>query len=193
MVKVMKIMDLLQKVPCRHCCTQCPQPYSRPPPTHTSTRDSWTHTGTSESVSYGVTAPFFWVLVCTRFFLCPPRVCFPVLCKFLRLYSEVNGDLLQEGYPYPGLLHPEPLPLQQATADPYLRRRRSNTVLSQSLVSPQETDPDLPVCVQETPTETWVNRGLLQGWETECSSACTGSFEGGHHCLHCLHQYGIMY
>ena len=29
--------------------------------------------------------------------------------------------------PYPGLLHPEPLPLQQATADPYLHRRHSNT------------------------------------------------------------------
>ena len=27
--------------------------------------------------------------------------------------------------PYPGLLHPEPLPLQQATADPYLQRRHS--------------------------------------------------------------------
>ena len=35
--------------------------------------------------------------------------------------------------PYPGLLHPEPLPLQQATADPYLHRRHSNTVLAQSL------------------------------------------------------------
>ena len=39
--------------------------------------------------------------------------------------------------PYPGLLHPEPLPLRQATADiwadPYLCRRHSNTVLSQSL------------------------------------------------------------
>ena len=35
--------------------------------------------------------------------------------------------------PYPGLLHPEPLPLQQASADLYLRRRHSNTVLSQSL------------------------------------------------------------
>ena len=34
---------------------------------------------------------------------------------------------------YPGLLHPEPLPLQQATADLYLRRRHSSTVLSQSL------------------------------------------------------------
>ena len=24
----------LQMVPCIHCCTQCPQPCSRPPPTH---------------------------------------------------------------------------------------------------------------------------------------------------------------
>ena len=34
---------------------------------------------------------------CTRFCLCPPRVCFPVLCKFWQLYGGVNGDLLQEG------------------------------------------------------------------------------------------------
>ena len=33
--------------------------------------------------------------------------------------------------PYPGLLHPEPL--QQATADPYLHRRHSDTLLAQSL------------------------------------------------------------
>ena len=39
MVELMKIMasDLLQKVPCMHCC--------RPPPTHTSARDSWTLMG----------------------------------------------------------------------------------------------------------------------------------------------------
>ena len=46
--------DLLQKVPCTHCCTQCPQPCSGPPPTHTSARDSWTLTGKSGSVSCGV-------------------------------------------------------------------------------------------------------------------------------------------
>ena len=34
---------------------------------------------------------------------------------------------------YPGLLHPEPLTLWQATADPYLLRRHSDTVLAQSL------------------------------------------------------------
>ena len=32
--------------------------------------------------------------------------------------------------PYPGLLHPEPL--RQATADPYLHRGHSDTVLAQS-------------------------------------------------------------
>ena len=35
--------------------------------------------------------------------------------------------------PYPGLLHPHPLPLQQATADRYLHRRHSNTILAQTL------------------------------------------------------------
>ena len=59
--------DLLQKVPCLHCHTQCPRPCSRPPPTHTSTRDSWTLTGKSGSASCGVTASFFWVLVHMRF------------------------------------------------------------------------------------------------------------------------------
>ena len=69
--------DLLQKVPCTHCYTQCPQPCSRPLLTHASAGDSNTLTGKSESVSYGVTAPFSWVLVHTRFCLCPPRACFP--------------------------------------------------------------------------------------------------------------------
>ena len=32
--------------------------------------------------------------------------------------------------PYPGLLHPEPLPLRQATADQYLCRKHSDTVLA---------------------------------------------------------------
>ena len=31
-------------------------------------------------------------------------------------------------------------------------------------VTQQETDPDLPVSVQESPEEAWVGGGLLQGW-----------------------------
>ena len=80
-----------------HCYPLYPQPCSRPLLTHASARDSWTLTGKSGSVSCGVTAPFSWVLVHTRFCLCPSRVYFPVLCKFWQLYGGVNGDLLQEG------------------------------------------------------------------------------------------------
>ena len=39
--------------------------------------DSSTLMGKFGSVSFVITAPFFWVLVCIRFCLCPPRVCFP--------------------------------------------------------------------------------------------------------------------
>ena len=67
--------DLLQKVPCMHCCTQCHQPCSRPSSTHASARDSRTLMVKSGSISYGVTSPLSWVLVHTRFCLCPPRVC----------------------------------------------------------------------------------------------------------------------
>ena len=89
--------DLLQKTPSMPCHTQCPQPWSRSLLTHASIRDSWTLTAKSGSVSCGVTAPFSWVLVHTRFCLCPPSVCSPVLCKFWQLYGGVNSDLLQEG------------------------------------------------------------------------------------------------
>ena len=68
--------NLLQKVPCTHCCTQCPWLFSRHPQTHISARDSWTLTAKSRSVSWGVTDSFSRVLVHTRFCLCPPRVCF---------------------------------------------------------------------------------------------------------------------
>ena len=76
-----------------YCYTQCPQPCSRLPPTHTSTGDSWTFLAKSGSVSCGVTASFSWVLV-HKVLLCPPRDYFPVLCKFWQLYGGVNGDLL---------------------------------------------------------------------------------------------------
>ena len=69
----------LQNVPGRHCYTQRPQLCSRPPMTHTSVGDSWTLMGKSGSFSCGVTAPFSWVLVHTRFCLCLLRSVSPVL------------------------------------------------------------------------------------------------------------------
>ena len=61
--------NLLQKVPCMYCYTQCPQPCSGPPWTHASAGDSWTLTGKSESVSCGFAAPFSQVLVHKVLFL----------------------------------------------------------------------------------------------------------------------------
>ena len=79
MVEVMNLMVTSFKR--SHACTatlNAPnQPCSRPPLIHSSTGDSWILPGKSGSVSCGVTALFSWVLVHTRFCLCPPRVCFP--------------------------------------------------------------------------------------------------------------------
>ena len=53
-------------------------------------------------------------------------------------------------------------------------------------VTPEETDPDLLMSVQETLAEVCCG-SLLQGWGTDYSSVCMGPFEGGHHYLHYLH------
>ena len=68
------------------CWGLCPWPHSRPLSTHASARDSQTFTGKSALVSCGVTAPFTWILVCTKFYLfssvaqscstlCNPQAC----------------------------------------------------------------------------------------------------------------------
>ena len=44
-------------------------------------------------------------------------------------------------------------------------------------MTPQETDPDLPVSVQESPAEAWVGGGLLQSWghlRALSVAVCTG-------------------
>ena len=96
-------------------------------------RDPWTLTGKSGSVSCGVTASFSWVLVCTGLFVLSKSL-------FPQSYVSSGGSMVglmvtssKRAMPYLGMLHPEPLPLWQATADLYLCRRHSNTVLSQSL------------------------------------------------------------
>ena len=81
--------DLLQKVPCKQC--------SRPPQVHAPTRDSWTLTGKSGSISCEVTAPFSHVWYTQGFVCALQESVSPVLCKFWLLHGGVNGDLLQEG------------------------------------------------------------------------------------------------
>ena len=44
-------------------------------------------------------------------------------------------------------------------------------------VDPQETNPDLPMSVQESLVEVWVGGGLCRVEGTECNSACMGSLK----------------
>ena len=83
--------DLVQKIPCMYCYTQCPQPCSRPSPTHASTRDSWTLMGKSGSVCSFLLGPGAQGSVCAL-----QESVSSVLCKFWWLCGGDNGDL-QEG------------------------------------------------------------------------------------------------
>ena len=81
--------DLVQKVPCTHCYTQCPQPCSSPPPTHASAGDSWTLTASLGQSPVGslLLSPGSW---CTRF-------CYALQESISQSYvSGFNGDFLQE-------------------------------------------------------------------------------------------------
>ena len=67
-------------MPAHNYCSQCPWPCGTALLTHASVGDSQTPTGKSGSVSYGVIAPFSWVLVC-------PRLC----CALQESVSPVQG------------------------------------------------------------------------------------------------------
>ena len=113
-------------------CTQNPCPCSRPLLTRTSTRDIQTQ---------------FWLSLCgvsgswcAQGFVCALQESVsPVLWKFWWLYGGVNGNFSKRAYAIPRSAAPEPLPLRQAAADPYVHRRHSNTqrqVCSVSVESP---------------------------------------------------------
>ena len=56
-------------------------------------------------------------------------------------------------------------------------------------VSPQETEPGLPVSVQESVVEVWVDSGLLRGQDTEYNSAVINPFQGDlHYCHYTYHS-----
>ena len=90
-------VDLHQKVPCTHCCTQGPKPCSRPPLTHASARDSWTSRASlGQSLMRSLLpSPGSWCIPGS--FCALKESVSPALCKFCQLYGGVNGDLLQEG------------------------------------------------------------------------------------------------
>ena len=57
-----------------YCCSQCSLPYGEPLLIHASTGDAPTVPGSFGSVSCGLTVPFLYAFMCTRFCLCPPRL-----------------------------------------------------------------------------------------------------------------------
>ena len=84
--------DFLQKVPCTHCCTQCPQPCNQ---RHLDTKRqvwgslSWDH------------CSFLLGPGGHEILFVPANSLFPSPVKFWRLYDGLNGDLLQEGLAIP--------------------------------------------------------------------------------------------
>ena len=93
--------NLLQKVPCMYCHSHCtpapppptPQQATTDPPLHRRLLD--THGQVWGSLLSGHCS--FLLGPGAQGSLYPPRVYFPVLCKFWQLSGGVNGDLLQEG------------------------------------------------------------------------------------------------
>ena len=88
--------DLPQKVPGMYHYTQCPQPCSRPPPTHASAEDSWTLTGKSVSLGQSLLgslllSPGSWW---TQGSVCAFQ---GSISQSRQLYCGVNGSLFQEG------------------------------------------------------------------------------------------------
>ena len=136
MVEKMKIMTSFKRS-CTCTAALSPWPCTRPLPT-VPPPETPGHSQASLAQSLVgslLPSPGSW---CTQGIVCARQeFVSPVLCKFWWLYGGVNGDLLQEGLCHrlydPGLLHTEPL--WQSTADPYLHKRHSNTVLAQSLSS----------------------------------------------------------
>ena len=111
--------DLLQKVPCRHCHTQCPQPWGGhcipmpPPKTPGHSQASLGHS-LVESLLLSPGSWCAWGSVCAL-----QESISPVLCKFWWLYGGVNGDL-------------RPLLTCPSTGDSQTLKRRSGSLSVES-------------------------------------------------------------
>ena len=79
--------------------------------------------------------------------------------------------------------------LEKQTLGGHKQNLACNRTQEKGAVTPQETDPGLPVSVQKSPIEAWVSGGQLQVGDTECGTAfMQGTFEEGQHNLHYLHH-----
>ena len=78
------------------------------------------------------------------------------------------------------LTPPEPTELMQNWGYRLFGGHKQNLVYTRTqekgAVTPQETDPYLPVSVEESPEEAWVGSGLLQGWGHWVQQCMHGTF-----------------
>ena len=87
--------DRLQKIPCKHCYTQCPQPCSRLPPSHASARHSWTLRQIWVSLLWGHCSFLLGPGVQASVFAFQESI--SQSCVIWQLCGGVNGNLLREG------------------------------------------------------------------------------------------------
>ena len=126
--------DLLQKVLCIHCRTQCPQPWQQAtvdPHLHWRLLD--THGKVWISLFWGHCSFLLGPGVHKVLFV-PSKSLFPQSC--VSSGGSMVGLMVtssKRAYAIPRSAAPRALSLQKATADLYLCRRHSNTVLAQSL------------------------------------------------------------
>ena len=124
--------NLLQKVPCLQGCTQCPQSWSRPPqppPPPETPEHSRASLGQSllESLLLSPGSS------CAQGFVYALPYSVSPSCVSSGGSKVLVPNSSKRAYVIPSLLHQEPLSLRQTTADLYLCRRHSNTVLAPSL------------------------------------------------------------
>ena len=125
MVELMKIMATSFKSSPARTATLSPR--SPPKQATTNPHVCWTLLGESESVSCGVTAPFSWVLMHKVLFV-PSKSLFPQSSVSSGSMVWFMATSSKRAYAISRTLHPESLPLRQATPESYLLRRHSNTV-----------------------------------------------------------------
>ena len=106
MVEVMKVMvTSIKRSHTSPATLSAPNPaadhYGPTPP-----GDAWVPTGKSGTVSCGVTAPFFRVLIHKALLCRSLRVYFPVLCKFWQLYGGVMATSSKRAYGIPKSVAP---------------------------------------------------------------------------------------
>ena len=89
------------------CCCLCPRLWGRPLSAQASTGNPPTFRGRAGSVSCGLSASFSWILVHTRFYLCPLRVSVsPSSMEILQSNPTGLQGQIPWGFPVP-LLDPQ--------------------------------------------------------------------------------------